>query len=190
MLFKRRQQPGFWQRFRLWLWPRVSFRRSWRYFLKRILRLSGTPYAIAMGAAVGVGIAFTPLLGFHYLLTFSIAWLLGGNMIAGAIASSIGNPLTFPMIWASTYQLGRFILEGVHRNPPVRLESEITHKSLVEILPLIEPMMVGAIPLGIAAGALVYLIVYNAVSSYQAARRRRLQGRRGEPPMAGVGQKS
>ena len=32
-------------------------------------------------------------------------------------------------------------------------------------------MLVGAIPLGLAAGTVTYLIVYNAVSAYQAARR-------------------
>ena len=53
MLFRRREEPGYWERFKLWLWPRVSWRRSALYYLKRILRLSGTPYAIAMGAAVG-----------------------------------------------------------------------------------------------------------------------------------------
>ena len=61
-----------------------------------------------MGAAVGVFVSFTPFLGFHLLITFALAWLLGANMIAGAIATSIGNPLTFPFIWASTYQVGHF----------------------------------------------------------------------------------
>ena len=65
MLFRRREEPGYWERFKLWLWPRVSWRRSALYYLKRILRLSGTPYAIAMGAAVGAAVAFTPFLGFH-----------------------------------------------------------------------------------------------------------------------------
>ena len=49
MLFRRREEPGYWERFKLWLWPRVSWRRSALYYLKRILRLSGTPYAIAHG---------------------------------------------------------------------------------------------------------------------------------------------
>src|ERR1700752_2487633 len=115
MLFKRRHVPGYWERFKLWFWPRVSWRRSVLYYLKRILRLSGTPYAIAMGAAVGVGVAFTPFLGFHLILTFAIAWLLGANMIAGALGSCIGNPLTFPLIWATTYQLGHLLLHKESR---------------------------------------------------------------------------
>jgi hypothetical protein len=189
MLFKRRDAQSYWGRFRLWLWPRVSFRRSGLYFLKRILRLSGTPYAIAMGAAVGVAVSFTPLLGFHFLLTFAVAWLFGANMIAGAIATSVANPLTLPIIWAGTYQTGHFILSGVGGAPPARLEHEITHRSLSEILPLVEPMMVGSVPLGLLAGALTYLVVHKAVSTYQEARRRRLGERRADPSLTEIGQK-
>jgi len=73
MLFRRREAPGYWERFKVWLWPRVSWRRSGLYYLKRILRLSGSPYGIAMGAAVGGAIAITPFIGFHLVLTFVLA---------------------------------------------------------------------------------------------------------------------
>ena len=89
MLFRRREELSYWQRFKLWLWPRVSWRRSGLYYLKRILRLSGTPYAIAMGSAVGAAVAFTPFIGLHLILTFAIAWAVRGNMIAGAICGTV-----------------------------------------------------------------------------------------------------
>lgn len=176
MLFRRRESPGQWHRVRLWLWPRVSWRRSFMYYTKRILRLSGTPHAIALGAAVGVFASFTPLVGFHLLLTFAVAWALGANMIAGGIGTAIGNPLTFPLIWASTYQVGHFILKGAARNPPVLMEHDLMHRSLMEIVPLIKPMLVGSVPLGLGAGAVFYLVVYKTVSAYQDARRRRIAG--------------
>lgn len=194
MLFRRRDNPTRWGRFKTWLWPRVSWRRSGLYYLKRILRLSGTPYAVAMGTAVGVAVSFTPFVGFHVAIVFAIAWLLGANMIAGAFATALGNPLTFPLIWASTYELGHYITKGWTKDAPAQLEHEITHKSLEQILPLVKLMVVGSIPLGLAAGLIVYVIVYKAVSAYQQARRRRLAERRGEgeevPAMAGIGQGS
>src|SRR5262245_7456667 len=122
MLFRRRDDPGSWDRFKTWLWPRVSWQRSARYFLKRILRLSGTPDAIAMGAAVGAAVAFTPFIGFHFLITFLIAWPLRGNLIAAALATNVGNPLTFPFIWAATYQLGHIILRRESHGAPGQLE--------------------------------------------------------------------
>jgi uncharacterized protein len=193
MLFRRREEQGYWDRFRLWLWPRVSWRRSALYYIKRILRLSGTPHAIAFGVALGVFVSFTPFLGFHIGITLVIAWLVGANAIAGALGTAIGNPLTFPFIWASTYKIGTLILRGVSRVPPAHLEHDITHRSLAEIGPLIKPMLVGALPLGLTAGAIVYLLIYKAVSAYQETRRRRLAGRRNGArgaAMAELGSKS
>lgn len=177
MLFKRREVPGYWERFKLWLWPRVSWRRSALYYLKRILRLSGTPYAIAMGAAVGAAMSFTPFIGLHFILTFLIAWPLRGNLVAGAIGTFIGNPLTFPLIWATTYQLGHLILSREGHHVPARLGEDLLHKSWDQLWPIVEPMTVGAIPLGLAVGAIVYLVVYKAVSAYREGRRERLSGR-------------
>jgi uncharacterized protein len=178
MLFKRRQELRFWERLRLWFWPRVSWRRSALYYVKRILRLSGTPHAIAFGAAIGIFTSFTPFLGFHIALTFVFAWLVGANAIAGILSTAIGNPLTFPIIWASTYQVGYLILRGVSKMPPARLEHDLMHRPFGEIAPLIAPMVVGSIPVGLFFGTIAYLIVHKAVSAYQEARRRRLEGRR------------
>jgi uncharacterized protein (DUF2062 family) len=189
MLFRRRHAPGLWARFRLWLWPRVSWRRSALYYVKRVLRLSGSPYAIAMGTAVGVFASFTPFVGLHLIITLVLAWLLGANVIAGAIGTAVGNPLTFPLIWASTYELGHIIQMGPGRAAPARLQYDLTHKSFEQLLPLIKPMVIGAIPLGLAAGAITYLIVYKAVSAYQEARRRRVALRNGAGRMAESGQK-
>jgi uncharacterized protein (DUF2062 family) len=189
MLFKRRENPGLWDRFRLWLWPRVSWRRSGLYYLKRILRLSGTPYAIAMGTAVGVFASFTPFVGLHIVITLALAWLFGANMIAGGIATAVGNPLTFPLIWASTYELGHVILGGVNSAAPARLGDELASWNFDQILPLLKPMLVGSITLGAAAGLLAYLVVYKAVSAYQEARRKRAATRNGGARMAESGQK-
>jgi uncharacterized protein len=182
MLFSRRQKPGYWERFKLSLWPRVSWRRSALYYLKRILRLSGSPRAIAMGAAVGAAMAFTPFLGFHLILTFLIAWPLRGNMIAGAIGTCVGNPLTYPFIWASTYELGHILLRQESHHVPVRLGEHLLHKSWDQLGPIIEPMTIGSIPLGLACGAIVYLVVYKAVSAYRESRRERLSGTRRQAP--------
>ena len=187
MLFKRRVKPSLLGRLRLWLWPRVSWRRSALYYLNRILRLSGTPYAIAMGTAIGAFASFTPFVGLHLILTLAIAWLVRANMIAGAIGTAIGNPLTFPLIWASTYELGHIILKGGTNGPRERLEYDLMDKSFEQMVPFLKPMVIGAIPLGAAASVLIYIIVYKAVSAYQETRRKRLNGGNGEGRMAESG---
>ena len=173
MLFRRRDTAKFGERLRIWLWPRVSWRRSALYVLKRILRLSGTPYAIAMGAAVGAFVSFTPFIGFHLLMGFAVSWLLRGKLIAAALGTFIGNPLTFPAIWAGTYELGR-LMQGKGGAAPERLADAVSQAPVGRIMPLIEPMLLGSVPLGLAVGCIVYFIVYKAVLGYQAARRQRL----------------
>ena len=173
MLFRRRNRETGWDRVRVWLWPRVSWRRSWTYAFRRALRLSATPHAVALGCAVGAFVGCTPLLGFHFALTFVLAWILGGNLIAGALGTFVANPLTFPVLMIASHQIGRLILSGEGRSPPLRLDEDLLEKSLHQFW----PTMVGSIPVGLMVGAIVYVVVNRAVAAAQAARRRRLQTR-------------
>lgn len=178
MLFSQRTPSSLRERFRRWLWPRVSWRRSVLYLLKRVTRLSGTPRSIALGSAIGVFVAFTPFLGTHFLLVGILAWAMRANVMAGLLASFVGNPVTFPFIWAGTFEIGRFLLHLMHRHVPVHLEGNLAEKSLSQLLPLLAPMTLGAMVLGFAAGCIVYAVVYKTVAAYQAARRVRLASKR------------
>ena len=159
----------------------MSWRRSWTYFFKRALRLSATPYAIAMGCAVGAFVSCTPFLGFHFVLTFAIAWLLGGNLIAGALGTAVGNPLTFPLLLGASYEVGRLILPGHGPALPRDLGADLMEKSFDQLWPILGPMTVGSIPVGFVVGLVVYIVVYKAVAAAQAARQRRLRARRPRP---------
>ena len=178
MLFRRRERTSHIERARIWLWPRVSWRRSTLYYIKRVLRLSATPYAIASGCAIGAFVSFTPYIGFHIAISVALAWLIRGNLIAAAIGTSVGNPLTFPLIWASTYQLGHAILRGEQSAAPPPFGRHILERSIENLSPIIKTMSIGALPLGFLAGLAIYAIVYKSVAAYQANRRKRLHGRR------------
>ncbi len=162
------REQGLGSALRLWLWPRVSWRRSVLYYLKRILRLSGTPYAIAMGAAVGVFASFTPFVGFHLIITFVDRLARRRQHDRRRARHSSANPLTFPFIWASTYQLGYLILRGVSRLPPARLEHEIMHRRSRRSWPLHRADDRGLDPGRRSIfGGIIYLVAYKAVSAYQ-----------------------
>lgn len=174
MLFKRRHQIGIIERLRVWLWPRVSWRRSTLYFFKRVLRLSATPYAISMGAAAGAFTSCTPFIGLHFIIAAAIAYIMRGNLIASAVGTSFGNPLTFPFIWAGTFKLGQQIIGSNGALAP-EFGEQLYQKSFEQLWPLIEPMMVGAIPIGLAVGLAIYIIVYQSVTVYQEKRRKRFE---------------
>jgi len=183
MLFKRRDKPNHLERLRVAVWPRHSFARSARYFSKRVLRLTASPNAIALGFAAGAFASITPFIGLHFILSFVIAFIIGGNMVAAALGTAVGNPLTFPFIWASTYKVGSMIIYGEaktldHRTIDRHLDGGFLEKSLDTLLPLIKPMLVGAVPLGLLTATVFYFVVFYSVRAYQRSRRLKLASRR------------
>jgi uncharacterized protein len=170
MLFKRRKEPCLRERLRVALWPRRSVGRSLRYFGKRVLRLRATPHAIATGFACGIFAAFIPLLGVHIAVALTIAWLIGGNIAAAVIGTTLGNPLILPFIWAATLEVGRFVLSGTLTGEPLppHLGAMLRHLDfLVLWQPLIKPMLIGAVPLGLIAALLIYFPVRWTVAKFQ-----------------------
>ena len=120
MLFKRRQHPPLPSRLAGWLWPRSGFRRAATYVGYRLLRLPGTPYTIAGGFAWGAAVSFTPFIGLHIALAALAAWLTRCSLFASAIGTVVGNPWTFPFIWAWIYACGTWLLGGdTERRPPL-----------------------------------------------------------------------
>ncbi len=180
MLFKRRTPIEFWERFRIWFWPRRSFWRSAKYFAKRVLRLRATPHAIAAGVASGVFISFLPIPGFHVVLAAVVAWCFAANVVASAIGTAFGNPLTFPLIWGTTYELGHLILNGgsTVREAPPRLGALLRNLELSQLWePLLKPMTIGAIPLGLLFGLVTYFLTRWTVAAFHARRQARLAAR-------------
>lgn len=181
MLFRRRKPIRLSERARIFFWPRRSFSRSFQYFRKRILRLSATPHAIAAGVAAGVMASWSPFLGFHFVIAAVLAFLFAGNILASALGTAFGNPLSFPFIWTASYKMGQYILvdgfegkvHGVHLG---RMFKDLDFHQLWE--PVIKPMLIGCLPFAIAFGVGFYILTYVAVATFQTRRKRRLSARR------------
>lgn len=180
MLFRRRKPEGLLGKMRIALWPRRSFGRSFQYFIKRVLRLTATPHAIAAGVAAGVFASWTPLLGFHFILAFAISYLLAGNMVAAALGTAFGNPLSFPFIWTLTMKLGNMLIgieTGAHHKH-VDLEALLRHLDISQLWePVLKPMLIGAVPPGIVSAVFFYILTYGAVRAFQVRRKTRLAAR-------------
>lgn len=177
MILGRKNREHFWTRWRVRFVPRRNYGRSFRYYWKRILRLKATPHAIAAGVAAGAFASFTPFMGFHFILAFIFAWFIAGNMIAAALGTAVGNPLTFPAIWAANLGIGNAIL-GVSAPVPQHPHSQfgaLLHSGDLSALwaPIIKPMLVGGIPLGLVVSAVIYALTRMAVAAFQNRRRAR-----------------
>lgn len=165
---------------RLVLVPQRSYARSFRYFCKRVLRLTATPHAIAAGVAVGVFASWTPFLGLHILIAFLLAYLVAGNMAAAGLGTAFGNPLTLPIIWATSYDLGHRLLvthDGVQR-AGVDLARLVGDFDLGQLwAPILKPMLIGGLIPGLVCGLAFYALTYWGVSVFQDRRRRKLAER-------------
>jgi uncharacterized protein (DUF2062 family) len=171
MVFGRRNPLSKWQHIKSHFWPKSGWQRAFRYLIKRVLRLSASPHVVALGFAVGVFASFTPFIGLHLVIAACLAFLLGGNMLASAIATIIGNPITLPFIWGITFKVGSVFTSHEPLNAPETLDPELSLSGFAKLWPTLKPMMIGAIPIGLAAGALSYFIVRYFVATYQRKRR-------------------
>jgi len=183
MVFGRRVKPRIQQRVRAFLWPKTGLKRSTRYILKRVSRLNATPHAIAAGFAAGAAASFTPFLGFHFIIGFALAWLARGSMVAAAFGTAVGNPLTFPLIFAGTWETGQYLLGLFAVAAPPAAEAAAHGQAVLEggffavgfqtLWPVVKTMTIGAIPLGLVAFAVFYLLMRSVVTAFQHTRRTR-----------------
>lgn len=179
MLFRRREAESFLGRMRVHLWPRRSWSRSSRYVVYRLRRLTDSPHAVAVGFAAGVFSAVTPFLGTHMIMAALIAWAIGGSIVAALLGTFVGNPLTYPVFWYSTYEVGNLMLGGTVAKQRIDLSDGIFQSSLEQLWPILKPMSLGSIPVGLALAALSYVLVKPMVEAYQHRRRRELELRSG-----------
>ncbi len=196
MLFGRERKPTWRERLRNAVWPRRGVARPFVYLAKRLPRLSATPHAIAAGFASGAAGSFTPFLGFHFLLSFGLAYIVRGNMIAAAFGTAVGNPLTFPLIFAATYEVGSVILGTFVGAVPDAQTIEAQSEALISgglftmgfdrLWPLLKTMSVGSIPLGIIAFLFFYTAVRLIIAGVQKSRKARLAGKAQVPENAAL----
>lgn len=173
------------------LWPRKGLLRPLVFRAKCALRLKDNAHAIAIGVACGTFVSFTPLMGLHIVLALALAWLLSGNMVAAALGTAVGNPLTFPAIWLATHRTGTWILGRADGSASsiknfgstlVGSDGPIHHILIGMWEPLILPMLVGGVPLGLIAGVGAYAATHSGAAAFQESRRRLAAARANQQP--------
>lgn len=135
------------------------------------MRLNASPHTVAFGFAIGIFMSFSPFLGFHLGLSGLFAWLLRANIAASMLGNFLGNPITYPFMWAAVYQVGALMLG----NTPTlnAIDSAVLNFEVTSFWDVFMPFLAGSIPVGIVAGLIFYFPVRNGVGRFQAARRAR-----------------
>jgi uncharacterized protein (DUF2062 family) len=101
-----------------------------RFLEYKILHIDDTPHKIALGLAIGLFIAWTPLLGLHLLIVIFLSMLLRANKFAGLVSVWVSNVFTFFIIYYPSYLVGRTVCEVFVRNEDMSEEqvSEIFNR--------------------------------------------------------------
>lgn len=126
-----------------------------------------------MGVAAGAASSATPFVGFHILLALAVAYLFSGNMIAAGIATTLANPLTIPVILATSYEIGTAFLgtsgqPGVSGNDMLHM---LTHLQVGELWgPVLKPLLLGSVPLALGSAIVFYAASFSAARLFQSRR--------------------
>ena len=184
-MFNRRQKLGPLRRLSGFLWPAMGWRRTGNYLKHRLGRLPGSPHQIAAGFACGAAVSFSPFVGLHFIIGGIWAWLLKSNIISSAIGTAIGNPWTFPFIWAWIYHCGIWMGAGAGNKLDSIKELDLGTlfakifgailsgdiRLLVDTAgPIFWPMLIGSLPNMIVVWLIFYCLLKAIAESYQKGR--------------------
>lgn len=162
--------------------------RMWR----NMISLHGSPREVALGAALGMFLAFTPTFGIQLFLALIITSLIRASRPAALITVWVTNIFTIAPIYAFCYWLGAFIwpADATFHEAYSKLSQLATGaagavtgewwqfwtilKSSFAFIgyEMYMPMLIGGLIVGLVTGAITYFIVLKGVLRYRRMRAR------------------
>ena len=105
-------------------------------------------------------------------------------MLASAVGSFAGNPLTYPVIWISTFTVGSVLLDSSASAEMSTLSdgAEALGRSIRDaspdgvasavqgLWPILKPMALGSLPLGGLSAVLTYFLVRQLARAHKRGR--------------------
>jgi len=135
--------------------------RKVRQYYYLLIKGRESPERIARGFAIGVFIAFNPLLGFHTIMCIIFSMIFRASKTASILGSFVCNPLTIPVIFFSEYEVGEFFMRIFKFSvEKVSLSDfkELTLKAIIEFGKTIAyPICIGSIIFGFIFSIIAYI---------------------------------
>ena len=137
-----------------------------------LFHVEDSPFRVALAFALGIFIAFFPILGIHTGMAIAIALAFRLNKVALLVGAWVNNPWTVAPMYSAGTLLGCFVL-GVSPASLGRIDWSLRgtafYASLIEgFRPLLLPFVLGNLVLGAAAAGVTFLALRSLL-----ARRRR-----------------
>ena len=128
-----------------------------------LVRVEDSPTRVALAFAIGLFIAFFPILGIHTGMAIGIALALRLNKVAVLVGAWTNNPWTLAPMYTAGTLVGCFVL-GVSPSSLAEVDWSLHGRAFYESLvagfrPLLMPFIVGNLLLGLVAGAVAFLVL-------------------------------
>jgi uncharacterized protein (DUF2062 family) len=145
------------------------------HFIRRLLVLDDTPERIAKAFALGVFLAFSPLVGLHLFLSVALPFFFSLNRIAFLLGIFINNPWTLIPIYAAGTYLGGLVMGFPPRPTMPSFEWHLLWSSafwtqLVSQWHILKPMFVGSLILSILFSIFSYFAALCLIRQRKARR--------------------
>jgi uncharacterized protein (DUF2062 family) len=127
-----------------------------------LLRLEDPPHRTALAFAIGVWIAFFPIVGTHTALALLIAFAFRLNRVTLLLGAYVNNPWTLvPLFMAGTF-FGCLLL-GIPPSALVAMEwprrGWDAHEMFVRVRPVVGPFLLGNLALGSVSAFVSYALL-------------------------------
>ncbi len=161
---------------------RAGLKKVEQWFV-HLLHLDDTAHRIALGASIGVFIAFTPTIGFQMLLVLLATTAVRANKVAGLPMPWITNPVTIVPMFSLNYYVGWLLVGG-----PDLKGFEARLRDLMRLnlgwvdwvkgwwhlmIDMAAPLWVGSVVCGLVAGVIAYGVMFYLIAVYRRHHRRR-----------------
>ncbi len=134
-----------------------------RRFVYQLRNEGNTPGRHAVAVGVGVFVGCTPFYGFHLLVSYVVAVLLGVSRLTVYLAANISNPLVLPFLVLAEVQVGAWLRRGQW------------HRFTLHAIRTTDPwsfgldLVVGALVVGAVLGGLAAALTYAALRGRRSA---------------------
>lgn len=135
--------------------------------MRRVLGLNDTPHRTALAFALGVFIAFSPLLGLHFILAIVSAWLFRLNRVAILVGAFVNNPWTFTPITLSSTWFGIELCCKTHEIPPISFENLTFSTMGTQLKSYFFPFVLGSTLLGVVFAVVSYFAMLWMIAQYR-----------------------
>jgi uncharacterized protein (DUF2062 family) len=143
-----------------------------RSLLRTVLRVEDTPRRVALAFAIGVFIAFFPVLGIHTGMALVIALWFRLSKVAILAGAWTNNPWTIAPMYTAGTVLGCVLL-GVPAAGLGAIDWSLSGRAFYDSLftglrPYLMPYVVGNTLLGLGCGLVSYLLVRHVLERRRA----------------------